>query len=459
MDPQCGWETGSRGTRPFGHARVPRIVAAGILAAGTLLLVAPARAETLRLSLEEAVSRALSDGTAARIASERIDQRRFAAHEARSVFLPQVGVEASGSNQSINLQSFGLTLPGFPTVIPPFSFFDAHGKIALDVVDVAARRRYAAAVSGVAVSEAERERTENDVASAVATLYVALQSAEASVEAAKANVDLFTKLRDLADDQRKAGVATRLDSTRAEVALSRQRQALLLAENRRETARLALLHAIGADQSFEVVPTDPLEDLGAAPPSTEEALASARNHRPELRSFDEQLREASLATEAERAERLPRVGVQFQGGYSGFHFDDLFWTRSVAGVVSVPVFTGTRTAARIAEAKSREREVRLQKTEQERQVEEEVRRALIAWDSARSRVDVARESERLAGEELQFARDRFAEGITSSIEVDNAQTSLASAQDDRITALADAAQARFDLARATGTIRERIAGP
>jgi outer membrane protein TolC len=131
----------------------------------------------------------------------------------------------------------------------------------------------------------------------------------------------------------------------------------------------------------------------------------------------------------------------------------------VSGVVSVPVFTGTRTAARIAEAESRERELKLESLEADRQVEEEVRRALLAWDSARSRVGVARESERLAREELQFARDRFSEGVSSSIEVDNAQTSLASAQEDRIAALADEARAGFDLARATGTIRERIAKP
>jgi outer membrane protein len=441
-----------------GLARLARR-AAGLAIAAAAAASSPAGAETLRLSLKEAVARALSDGTAAQIASERIDQSRFAAWAVRSALLPQVGLEVTGSNQSINLQSFGLTLPGFPTVVPPFSFFDAHARIALDVIDVAARKRYEAAQRGVVVSQAERERTENDVAAAVATLYVALQSSEASVETAHANVDLFSKLRDLADDQRKAGVATRLDSMRAEVALSRQRQAELVAQDRREGARLALLHATGADQSLEVVLTDPLEDREEPSPSAEEALRVAHENRPELRALDEGLREASLSTQAEQAERLPRLGFQFQGGYSGFHFDDLLWTRSVAGVVSVPVFTGARTAARIAEARSRERELRLQKTETERQIEEEVRRALLAWSSARSRVGVARESERLAREELEFARDRFSEGVSSSIEVDNAQTSLAAAQDDRIAALADQARARFDLARATGKIRERVLAP
>ncbi|HTO87216.1 MAG TPA: TolC family protein [Thermoanaerobaculia bacterium] len=439
-------------SRPRGRRRL-------FLAAPLLLLSAfPAQGETLRLSLREAVGRALSDGTAARIASERIDQSRFQARVAGSALLPQAGIQAAETNQSINFQQFGFTAAGFPLVIPPFSFFNAQAQIALEIVDMAARQRYEAAREGVVVSMAERERTENDVTAAVATLYVAMQRTEASVEAARANVDLFEKLYRLADDQREAGIATKLDSTRAEVALARQRQALLVAENRRETARLALLHAAGADQSSEVVLTDPLVERGEAVPTAEEALRLAREQRPELRVLDEELKVAGFATEAARAERLPRLGFQFQGGYSGYHFDNLFWTRSVAALVSVPVFTGGRMAARIAEAQSQARLLQLQRTETERQVEEEVRRALLSWQSARNRVRVARENERLALEELRFARDRFADGVSSSIEVDNAQTSLAAAQEDRISALADEAQARFDLGRATGSIREVVAG-
>ena len=445
-------------TRRRARLRRRGLRALSLVAPLMFLLPAGARAEPLKLSLREAVERALSDGTAARIASERIDESRFQAEQVRSALLPQVGLEASGSNQSINFQEFGLTLPGFPTVIPPFGFFDAHARIALDVIDVAAHKRFEAARQGVVVSEAERERTENDVTAAVATLYVALQRAEASVAAARANVDLFAKLRDLAEDQRQAGVATKLDSTRAEVALARQRQALLVAENRREAARLALLHAAGADQSLEVVLTDPLEETSETAPTAEEALRTAREERPELRSLRERLQVSKFTTEAEKAERLPTVGFQFQGGYSGFHFNDLLWTRSVVGLVTVPVFTGGRTAARIAEAEAQGRELTFEETETQRQVEEEVRRALLAWKSAKSRVGVARENERLAGEELRFARDRFADGVSSSIEVDNAQTSLAAAQEDRISALADLAQARFDLARATGRIHALAVG-
>ncbi|MES1211574.1 MAG: TolC family protein, partial [Acidobacteriota bacterium] len=98
----------------------------------------------------------------------------------------------------------------------------------------------------------------------------------------------------------------------------------------------------------------------------------------------------------------------------------------------------------------------LQQRDTERQVEEEVRRALLILGNARSRVELAGQSLLLAQDELEQASDRFKAGVASSIEVDNAQTSLATARDLRIDALADEAQARFDLARATGQIRSLI---
>jgi outer membrane protein len=412
--------------------------------------------QSLRLSLHEAVSRALSDGTAARIAYEGVETSSAQARQARSALMPQVSGEVQDSNEILNLKTFGLTLPGVPSLIGPFNVFDAHVTMAARLIDVAAYRRYQAARQGIAVAGAEKEKTENDVAAAVATLYIALQRAQAQVEATRANVELFTKLRDLAEDQRKAGVATRLDSTRAEVALSRQNQSLLVDQNRQDAARLALLHAIGADQQLEVELTDVLAEAAPPIPPAKDELAVALAQRPELKSLDEQIRAADLTISARSAERLPSLGAQFQGGYNGNHLGDLDWNRSIGATVSVPVFTGGRIPAEIAEEKSRRRELQLERLEAERQIEEDVRRALLNFQNAINRVVVARENVRLANDELDFARDRFANGVSSSIEVDNAQSSYAAARADHIAALADQAQARFDLARATGRIRELI---
>ncbi|HSU84453.1 MAG TPA: TolC family protein, partial [Thermoanaerobaculia bacterium] len=302
----------------------------------------------------------------------------------------------------------------------------------------------------------DQRRLENEVAAAVSSLYVSYGRSSARIDEIRANVDLFTRLRQLAVDQKNAGVGTRLDTTRADVQLSRQQQALLVATNQRDLARLALLRAIGADFDAGLELTDDWTRAVAAPPALPAALDAARRQRPELSLLNERLRLANLNIEAARAERLPTVGAQAQGTESGNRVRDVEWSRTVAAVVNVPLFTGRRIEARVAAAQAQRDQILIQQNDTRRQVEQEVRQALLVYESARSRVELANQSLQLAQDEVKLASDRFKAGVASSIEVDNAQTALATARDTRIDALADEAQARFDLARATGEIRNLI---
>ena len=426
--------------------------------AAALLPAAGARAqEPLRLSLSDAIARALSEGTAVRLATLGVQQSQNRVAQALAELRPQVVGELVVANEMVNLKTFGFSAPGFPSVVGPFDVVDAHVNVAWQVIDLAARRRYAAARAGVRVSEEERRRNENEVAAAVATLYVALHRSLTRIDEIRADVSLFEKLRQLAFDQQKAGVGTRIDTTRADVQLARQRQALLVAENQRDVAQLALLRAVGGDFGTPVVLTDEVRPA-APPPPLATALATARRERPELRAYTERLRAADLAIQATEAQRLPRLALTGQAAESGNYVRDLAWTRSISAVASVPIFTGRRIAEQTTAARLEREALALQERDLERQVEQEVRQALLAAASAQSRVALAEQNVRLAQEELEVARDRFQNGVASSIEVDNAQTSLAAARDSRIDALTDEAQARFDLARATGEIRNLIPG-
>jgi outer membrane protein TolC len=417
---------------------------------------APAAAPAIRLSLTDAISRALDAGTAVRIATASTREAEARALEARSAFQPQLSAGGQLANETINLATFGFSVPGQPNVTDPFNVVDAHISFAMNVIDFAARRRYEAARAGVKVTQEDQRRLENEVAAAVSSLYVSYGRSSARIDEIRANVDLFTRLRQLALDQKNAGIATRLDTTRADVQLSRQQQALLVATNQRDLARLALLRAIGADFDAGLELTDDWTRVISAPPALPAALDAARRQRPELTLLDERLRLANLNIEAARAERLPTVGAQALGTESGNRLRDIEWSRTVAAVVNVPLFTGRRIEARVAEAQAQRDQLLIQQNDTQRQVEQEVRQALLGYENARSRVDLASQSLKLAEDELDLASDRFKAGVASSIEVDNAQTALASARDARIDALADEAQARFELARATGEIRSLI---
>lgn len=426
------------------------------LLTASVALATGASAETLQLSVRDAIQRALSDGTAARIAVARVAGAEAESRIARASLLPTLGASVSGQDQIVNFATFGFTPPGQSNLAGPFTTFDARISAAATLIDFAAIRRYQAARHGVAVSDYRQSATRNDVAAAVATLYVAMQRADAKREQATANVALFEKLRDLARDQEKAGVAIRVDTLRSEVQLAREKQALIVATNDLDAARLALLHAIGADLATDVRLSEPLHETEPGFSAPEPALAAARSGRPEFAASEERLRAAELRVSAARSERLPTVGMQAFGSLNGNGPDNTDATYTAGGGVSLPIFSGGRIEGDIAAARAEASEARLQQVEVERQIGEEVRRSLLAYASAKSRVALAAENTDLAMAELEVARDRFANGLTTSIEVDNAQTALSAAQNARIDALADEAQAAVDMRKATGTIRELL---
>ncbi len=137
---------------------------------------------------------------------------------------------------------------------------------------------------------------------------------------------------------------------------------------------------------------------------------------------------------------------------------DVEWSRTVAAVVNVPIFNGRRTEAHVADAQAQRDQLLIQQNDTERQVEQEVRQALLAYENARSRVELADQSLR-AGAGRARPRERPLQGRRGLLDrgrqrADRARPRRAT----RIDAEADEAQARFDLSRATGGIRDLIPG-
>jgi outer membrane protein len=424
------------------------------LAVLPFLLATSLAAEPLRITIGDAIRMAIGEGTSSELARSAEQRARIAQSEAFSALLPQVDARLQRYNQSINLATFGFSLPGQPPVVGPFNVTDAQIAAAVQLFNLAALRRYEALRVEAAASRFDTQQAENDVAGAVARLYVMVQRSEAQIASRQADVALFQRLVGVAQDELTAGTGTRLDVAQANVQLARARTGLLIAQNERESARLALLNAIGADESADLALADPL-----APPSTtpdlDPALARATAQRPELRQAETRANEARLMVAAARARRMPSVALDFEGDLSGNRTDDLHSTRRIAGVVAVPIFRADLNA-NIARARVALRDAETNLNQRRRDVEQDVRRSLLTLANGQARVAVARENVRVAEEALEVARDRRSAGYGSPIEVDRAQDSYRQAHEDFIAAEADAVAAQFEYEHATGDIRRYV---
>ena len=415
-----------------------------------LLLASALHGETLRLSLDDAVTMALGRGTQTALARSAEERARIARTEALSGLLPQADARLIKYNQSINLATFGFTLAGFPEVVGPFNVIDGQIAAAMQLFNLAAIRHYQSVQQGLAASRWATEQAENDVAAAVARLYLLAQRAQTQIGSREADVALFERLLKMAEDELSAGTGTRLDVAQARLQVARARQALLSAQNDRQNAVLALLNAIGASEADDVTLTD-VAAPGSAIVTVDTALTAARANRPELKEMAAREKEAALAYSAQRARLAPNLSLDFTGDMSGNHADDLHWTRRIAGMVGIPLFHGDINA-NIARARSALRDVQIERVQRERDVEQDVRRALFALRNAQERVAVAREAANVAEEALTVARDRRAAGYGSPVEVDRAEDTYRQAHEDLIAARADAAAAWIEVQRATGAL-------
>lgn len=436
---------------------------------GLLPVCAPAQAplevsSPLRLSLKRAVQIATSPegSTKIQLSSEAIKQAKTRSAQARAALLPNLDAYVGDQSLTRNLAAMGVRftvpIPGFqfPTLVGPFNVFDARTTLNQNIFDFSSIRRFQASRVGIKAAQAEDANAHDQVAAQVAKTYIAALRAEADVETVNANINLAEAVLKLAQNQKAAGTGTGIEITRAQVQLSNEKQRLLVAENQNRSARLQLLRAMGLRLDTPIKLTDRLEFIPVDAVTLEQAKADALKSRKDLQAQREREDNARLASSATTLERLPSVVGFADYGSIGTGLDNALPTRTYGISVRVPIFDGGRRDARRAEAASQYRQERIRSSDLKQQVDLDIRLALDSLASATEQVKVAEEGLGLAENELTQARRRYEAGVTSSLEVTDAQTRLERARDNRTAALFNYNQARIDLAQATGTIQRII---
>lgn len=418
----------------------------------------------LRLSLRQAIQIALEeDGNAkVRLSDQFVLQAKAQSAVERAGLLPNLDASASQQSRTTNLEAvgiqFSLPFPGFqpPQFVGPFDTFDARFRATQALWDVSAIRRFQASRAAVGEAQLQRESVKNEVAALVAGHYLAALRADARVLAARANVDLAQQILGLAHDQKQAGTGTRIEVTRAEVQLANERQQQLLAENQRRREYLELLRAIGLGLDTEISLSQSLAGTPIVMGSLTEAVQEALNSRADFLAQKKREEKLKLQRNATQWERLPSLYGFADYGSLGSSIRNALPTRSIGISLTVPLFDGGRRDARRAEISSRFHQEKIRSEDLRAQIELEVRLAFDNLQSAEAQVRVAEEGVQLATAELEQSQRRYRSGVTTSLELTDAQTRLERARENRIAALFDFNRAKIEIGQATGTIQTMI---
>ena len=411
-------------------------------------------AEPLPLSAKDAVTRALEYNLGLLLQQQALQSARGARWRALEDLLPNVKGSVGESRQIIDLAAYGFKAD--PSVVGPFNVFDARLFVSQPVIDLSALHHARAAAATERAESKSIQFARDLVILVTVNLYLQTIAAASRVEAAHAQQATADALYRQATDLKSAGVVAGIDVLRAQGRIQTERQRAIEAENDLEKSKLRLARAIGLPVGQPIRLTDTIPYAAADTITIESAMTVALASRADYHAAKERLLAAEAEQRAAVGTALPSLHVDADYGTIGPTTSELHQTFRVAATVKVPIFDAGKSKARRIEADAEIKRRQAELDDLQGRVELEVRTAVLDLRAAGQQVEAARTNATLAAQELEQARDRFAAGISGSLEVTEAQSAVAAASDAYINALYAHNLAKASLVRAEGTAEQTV---
>jgi outer membrane protein TolC len=305
------------------------------------------------------------------------------------------------------------------------------------------------AVSQAKAVEAMSERARQGVAFEAQRAFLLLVAAQYAKEVADDSLAVAESHLRTAQSRYAARAAAHFDVVRAQVQVEEGRQEVIRAQSDIKVARAALARVLsGGDAMFQASE----EGLSTEPvvPDLAKMLRTAREKRPELQSFQWQLKAAGDAVKAAQGERSPTVSLQT--GYQTVSPESpmQFHNWSAGALMSVPIIDGGYGKARKHEAEAQRDQIAAARDSLLNAIAAEVRQAHARYESAASQIAVARARIEEAREALRIANIRYDAGVSTATEIADAQASLTRARFGLVRALTEWRLADAELRFAAG---------
>ncbi len=408
----------------------------------------PAQAATapLRLSLQEAIDRAVESNETVLIAQADQAQAAGFVREKTSGLYPTVSARADYT-RNFQRPVFFFNGPGGLQRIEVGSDneVDLAASLSQNVFDPALSPAVRAA--RLAREAAAVHVTDARTAVALATrqaYYDALLARDLVAVQQKALEQAQTRL-DQVQAFAKAGTASEFDLLTAQVELENLKPPLIEAKNRRDVALNQLERIVGVPIDHPLELTDGFREPAAGEPSREasleEALAAAQAHRPDLRELALEVELQEQQVVADKREYLPTLGLSalYEKRSSTDVFppagSDFANSLSAGLALNLDLFDGGVKGARLAQARAQLDRARYRLAQAQDQARLDVEQVLLGLDAARQRIEASRSTVERAERALSIAQLRFKNGLSTQVELNDAELAVTQARSNHSRAL------------------------
>jgi outer membrane protein len=266
--------------------------------------------------------------------------------------------------------------------------------------------------------------TQEDIVLATDQAFYNALQAQALLKVAQQNVDTRQTIETQVNQLTKNKLKSTLDLSFADVNVSQGKLLLLDAQNNAEATTAALDAVIGLDHS---VTYDLVESNGAPPPppsDVDQLIQQGLQQRPDLQALGYSAEASLKFTRAQRDQIFPTISAAGTAGSVPIRpaaYYNQNWWGGIGVNVNIPIFNGFLYSAQAKEASIRAQAAAEQSRDMRDQIVRDIRTSWLAANVAFQRVRVTAELLKQANLSLNLAQTRYQLGLSSMVELSQAQ--------------------------------------
>jgi multidrug efflux system outer membrane protein len=383
-------------------------------------------------TLDSLEQRALRDNPNVKAAAQRLLQAQAQLGVTRSGQLPTVGVSAGVSNSRTSAESSQGIAFGHRAIEGNNFAVGANFSYELDLWG-RVRRIVEASDAQALAAQDDRDAVLLMLSGQVASAYWQLRGFDTELAVLKSAAATRLESQQLVEARFNAGLSNELDVSRARVERANAEAELHGVQRERNLIEHALAVLVGASPTEPVLASAPGTQLLPQPPSIPVGLpASLLGQRPDLASSVAGLKAANAQVGVAEGAFYPSFSLTGNYGFASESLRNL--TKGDARqfsfgplALSLPVFDGGRNRSNLALAKARYEEALANHEGRLLTALREVQDALSDVQQRQQQGDTQVEAQQAAARALLVARARYERGVSTYLDVTDAQRSALAA--------------------------------
>jgi outer membrane protein TolC len=421
-------------------------------------------AQVRRLTIDSAVNLSLEKNRDLQVSKLENDKSSEKIREAKSYILPTVNLTGQYYHFFQRQVSF---LPGSfiglgenqlaPIRVGGENSFLSSVNLAQPIYAPSVTSGVRAARWGEKITEKENARLKAQVITDVKKAYLDVLITQEQLKLQKQSISRNEVALKDSRSLLAQGRASRIDTLRAFVTLENLKPEVIRLTNGIEIAKTVLKRTIGLDEKEELDLVDSLSDSKLAELVSEEvAFSEAIDRRPEIEGLKLQEKLNREQVNQQFTNHLPNLSLvgslQSQAQANNLEINNYKWpvTSYVGLQLNVPVLAGFRTVSKVKQAKITRIQTEKQLENQKEIIRSEVKVSLSQVEESRRRIEVQKQTVQTAELGYRITHDRWKQGISSRLELTDAELSLTASKSNYLQAVYDYLVANINLERVLG---------